>query len=258
MSQASSFMPSMVGARREVSETLRVPSAMLDRLRKVAPSLPCRKIAKGRAVYRQGEVSDQVFVVVSGRIGITMLRAGGQELLIDIVGAGTLCGEAAAFDGMPRFSSANALEPSEVLAIAAGDFCKLMAADAELAALIVQTIALKQRTLASRLVQVAQASPEVRITELLSQITLPDSPAIILTHQQIANLIGASRITVTRAMQKLRREGAVRCKRGQYELVRAPRVGPAKPQRGTIARAYLEQKNIAIGIDKHRAPKIGV
>ncbi|MBN9041447.1 MAG: Crp/Fnr family transcriptional regulator [Rhizobiales bacterium] len=237
MSQAGLSLPSTVGARPEVSETLRVPSAMLNRLLKVAPALSRRKIAKGRAVYRQGEFSEQVFVVVSGRIGITMLRAGGQELLIDIVGAGALCGEGAAFDGMPRFSSANALEPSEVLAIPAADFCKLMSSDAELAALIVQTIALKQRTLASRLVQVAQASPEVRITELLSQITLPDSPAIILTHQQIANLIGASRITVTRAMQKLRREGAVRCKRGQYELVRAHRGASASPENGAMVRA---------------------
>jgi CRP-like cAMP-binding protein len=230
MSQAGSSLPSAVAARPEVSATLRVPSAMLERLLQVAPSLSRRKIAKGRALYRQGEVSEQVFVVVSGRIGITMLRAGGQELLIDIVGAGTLCGEGAAFDGMPRFSSANALEPSEVLAIGAADFCKLMSSDAEFAALIVQAIALKQRTLASRLVQVAQASPEARIIELLSQIAHPDSPAIILTHQQIANLIGASRITVTRAMQKLRREGAVRCKRGHYELVRTPRVAAANAE----------------------------
>lgn len=237
MSQAGSCLPPAVVGRPEVSETLRVPSAMLTRLLKIAPSLSRRKIAKGDAVYRQGEVSGQVFVVISGRIGITMLRSGGQELLIDIVGAGALCGEGAAFDGMPRFSSANAFEPSEVLAIPAADFCMLMSSDAALAALIVQTIALKQRTLASRLAQVAQASPEVRITELLSQITLPESPAIILTHQQIANLIGASRITVTRAMQKLRREGTVRCKRGQYELVQAPRGAPPGPENGTTVRA---------------------
>jgi CRP-like cAMP-binding protein len=133
-----------------------------------------------------------------------------------------LCGERAAFDGLPRFSSASALEPSEVMEIPAAEFCSRMSSDAGLAASIVHTIALKQRTLASRLAQVAHASPEVRITELLSQISQPESPAIVLTHQQIANLIGASRITVTRAMQKLRREGAVRCKHGQYELAKAP------------------------------------
>jgi CRP-like cAMP-binding protein len=194
---------------------------MLARLIETTPSLTRRKIAKGGALYRQGEVGSNVYVVVSGRVGITMLGAGGQELMIDIVGAGALCGEGAAFDGLPRFSSASALEPSEVIVVPVTEFCKLMSTDVELAALIAQTIALKQRTLANRLVQVAQSSPEARITELLSQISFPDSPAIVLTHQQIANLIGASRITVTRAMQKLRREGAVRCKRGSYELVRS-------------------------------------
>jgi CRP/FNR family cyclic AMP-dependent transcriptional regulator len=222
------------GGRMEVSETLRVPSAMVEFLLKVVSASSRRKIVKGGAVYRQGELSDQVFVVVSGRIGITMLRPDGQELLIDIVGAGALCGEGAAFDRLPRFSNAGALETSEVLAIPASDFCGLMASNAGLAAMVVQTIALKQRMLASRLLQVTQTSPEVRITELLSQITMPEQPAIILTHQQIANLIGASRITVTRAMQKLRRDGAVRCKRGQYELVQSR---PRALRAGTSANA---------------------
>ena len=221
MSRAESAQPP--GGRMEVSETLRVPSAMAEFLFRIVPVSRRRRVTKGDSIYRQGELSDQVFVVVSGRIGITMLRSDGQELLIDIVGAGALCGEGAAFDRLPRFSSASALETSNVLAIPAGEFCGLMSSHAELAAMVVQTIALKQRMLASRLLQVTQTSPEVRIIELLSQITLPESPAIILTHQQIANLIGASRITVTRAMQKLRRDGTVRCKRGQYELVPSPR-----------------------------------
>lgn len=227
MSHAASFPSPTAASRLEVSETLRVPSAMLTRLLEIAPALVRRKFAKGGALYRQGESGSHVYVVISGRIGITMLGAAGQELMIDIVGAGALCGEGAAFDGLPRFSSASALEPSEVLVVPVAEFCRLMSADVELAALIAQTISLKQRTLASRLVQVAQASPEARITELLSQISFPDSPAIVLTHQQIANLIGASRITVTRAMQKLRREGSVRCRRGRYELVRRERTALA-------------------------------
>lgn len=223
MSQTQSAASLAAGAG--VSETLRVPLEMLGCLLRIAPALTRRKFVKGRALYRQDEVSDQVFIVVSGRVGVTMLRSDGQELLIDILGPGALCGEGAAFDGLPRFSGANALEDCEVLMISAADFCKLMSDHAELAPLVVQTIALKQRMLAMRLAQVTQASPEVRITELLSQITTPDSPTILLTHQQIANLIGASRITVTRAMQKLRRAGAVRCQRGHYELIPSRRFG---------------------------------
>jgi CRP-like cAMP-binding protein len=150
-----------------------------------------------------------------------MLSASGHELLIDIVGRGALCGEGAAFDGLPRFSSANALEACELLSIPASEFCNLMASDAALAGLVARTIALKQRTLAARLAQIAQSSAELRITELLSQISEPEAFDVMLTHQQIASLIGASRITVTRAMQRLRKEGAIRCHRGRYQLVRA-------------------------------------
>lgn len=223
MAQTDAQSRRLSGDHPEVSETLRVPAAMMTYLLETTPALMRRRVAKGQALYSQGELSNQVFVVLSGRISITMLRADGQEFLIDIVGAGALCGEGAAFDGLPRFSNAAAMEAAEVLVIPAPDFCALIASDAKFATAVVHTIALKQRTLACRLAQVTQASPEVRITELLSQITSTESPAIMLTHQQIANLIGASRITVTRAMQRLRRAGTVQCRRGHYQLVRAPR-----------------------------------
>lgn len=209
-----------VTGRAEVSETLRVPLAMLKRFLELAPGLTRKKVAKGKTIYSQGEICSQAYVVVSGRVGITMLSASGHELMIDIVGRGALCGEGAAFDGLPRFSSANALEACELLSISASEFCNLMASDAALAGLVAQTIALKQRTLAARLAQIAQSSPELRITELLSQISEPEALDVMLTHQQIASLIGASRITVTRAMQRLRKEGAIRCHRGRYQLVR--------------------------------------
>lgn len=205
--------------RPAVTETLRVPSELATVLLGALPTNARRKYRKGHSLYRQGETSNQVFVVVSGRVGITMVGSDGQELLIDIVGAGALCGEGAAFDGQPRFSSANALDTAEILCIPAAELCGLMASHPGLAAMVVRNIALKQRVLAQRFSQITCLTPEGQITQLLAQIAGPGTPPIMLTHQQIADLLGVSRITVTRAMQRLRREGTVRCQRGRYELV---------------------------------------
>jgi len=208
------------GRRRpEASETLRVPNTLLTFLVQHAPTGAIRRIPRGGTVYRQGEPGTHIFVVTDGRVGISMLRPDGQEFLLDIVGAGALCGEGAAFDGLPRFSSARALEPSEVLTISASRLCELMAKHSELALIVAHTIALKQRTLANRLAQVTQASPELRIKELLAQIPSPENATIRLTHDQIANLIGASRVTVTRAFRRLRKDGTLRCRRGQVQLL---------------------------------------
>ncbi len=202
-----------------ITETLRVSSTLANALLSALPDSARRRFRKGQSLYQQGESSDLVFIIVSGRVGITMLRPDGQELLIDIVGAGALCGEGAAFDQLPRFSSAKVLETSDVLCVAAAELCALMGCNPGLAALVVHTIALKQRVLAQRLSQVTSAMPERQITELFAQIAGPGTSPIMLTHQQIADLLGLSRITVTRAMQRLRRDGAVRCQRGRYELV---------------------------------------
>lgn len=216
---AMSEISATVSKRSQASETLRVPLDLAAFLVDHVPARARRTIPKGGIVYRQGEQGTYLFVVLSGRVAISMFRADGQEFLIDIVGKGALCGEGAVFDEQPRFSTASAIETCEVLMISGAMLCELMAAHPKLSLLVVKTIALKQRTLASRVVQVSQASPEIRITNLLSQISNPEQRAVALTHQQIASLIGASRVTVTRALQRLQRDGTLRCERGRYELM---------------------------------------
>lgn len=94
----------------------------------------------------------------------------GQELLVDVVGPGAICGEVAAFDGLPRFSSAIAFDCAEVVPIAGDELLKLISAGARLASLLARATALKQRALAIRLAQLAQASSENRITECRAAI----------------------------------------------------------------------------------------
>ncbi len=54
-----------------------------------------------------------------------MIEQAGQKLLIDIVAPGALCGEGAAFDSIPRFSIASAIEVTEVLPIPGKELVKL-------------------------------------------------------------------------------------------------------------------------------------
>ena len=212
------------GRRRpEVTETLRVSSDLLAFCKQHLPASSRLHLRKGEVLYGQGERANVIAIVETGRFSLTMIRPDGQQFLIDIVGKGAMCGEAAVFDHQPRFSTAVAIEDCTVITISRSEIFRLMAAHAELPPLIMRTAAMKQRVLASRLSQVAQLPPEQRITELLSQITGPAMPHVCLTHDQIGDLIGASRVTVTRAIQRLRRAGSLRTRRGSMELV--PRAG---------------------------------
>jgi len=185
---------------------------------------PRTHIPQGSVLYAQGDPSETIFLVVDGLVKISMINRDGQEIIIDIVGAGALCGEGAVFDGLPRFSSATTLSGTEVIRLTRTGLRERMAADRELGDLIMTRIALKQRQLAIRLQNVTTSSPETRISELFGYIVRnslgprADDVRIELTHEQIASLIGASRVTVTRALQRLSKSGRIRTDRGRIVL----------------------------------------
>jgi CRP/FNR family cyclic AMP-dependent transcriptional regulator len=208
--------------KQSASETLRPAVEILEFLSGKLPKSSRRKIAMGKHLYSQGEEANELFVVVSGRVAISMVRPDGKEFLIDIVGPGALCGEGAAFDKLMRISGALAIEDCEVVVLTSKRLCELLASHPEATQVILHAMAQKQRMLISRLLQVTQMSPQDRIADLLKQMAIPERKIIALTHQQSASLIGASRVTVTRAMRRMQRGGIVKCSRGRYELMASP------------------------------------
>ena len=208
--------------RMSTSLTLGATADLILRCLKVPG--PRTKVRQGSTLYVQGDPSETIFLVVDGLVKISMVNSDAQEIIIDIVGAGALCGEGAVFDGLPRFSSATALSETEVIRLTRAELRERMAEDRELADLIMTRIALKQRQLAVRLQNVTTSSPETRISELFGYIVgnslgpRVDDVRIELTHEQIASLIGVSRVTVTRALRRLSESGQITTDRGRIVL----------------------------------------
>jgi CRP/FNR family transcriptional regulator, cyclic AMP receptor protein len=69
-----------------------------------------RKFKKNEVLYEQGEVSSRFYFVLKGLVQISIFRADGCEVVLELMGPNTICGEGSAFDGLPRFSSAVTVE----------------------------------------------------------------------------------------------------------------------------------------------------
>jgi len=153
------------------------------------------------------------------------VHEGGQEVLLEVMGPDTVCGEGAALDGMPRFSTAQAMTDVETIAFRPKDILEILRQDPTFGLDLLSAVAEKQRVVAVK-VGVAPLDSEQRILEFLTrQATMfgEDSPdgCVIktnLTHEQIAALTGASRVTVTRTLLKLRANGVIRQVDGYYVL----------------------------------------
>ncbi len=179
-----------------------------------------RVYKKGDCLYRQGELDHCFYLILRGYVLISATREDGSEFTLEMMGRRAVCGEAAAFDGGPCFTSAVALEEAEVVAFHAEDVSAAFREFPEIAIALLRITARKQRIIAVRAQYLASLKPEARIAELLHRLAeqygTRDGTAtmigISLTHKQMAALTGTTRVTVTRVLKRLREHGDIAVK----------------------------------------------
>lgn len=191
-----------------------------------------RSFKKGEYLYRQGDVDSRFFFILRGRVQIFTGREDGAEFVLEVMGQWAICGEGAAFDRQPRFSSALALENTEVIVFDVNEVCRAFQEIPEFAVALLRITSMKQRILGIRAQYLASSKPESRIAELLHRLAdlygKPQEGAVMidisLTHEQIAAMTGTARVTITRVLKRLREQGAIQTRGKQIWILDATRL----------------------------------
>lgn len=196
---------------------------------------------EGKYLYSQGEIDQRFYVLVSGKVYVSNLSEEGHESTFNIMGPGSVIGEAAAVVGLPRYSAALVLEDSELLQFQASRLEEYIRKSPSFGYALIHVLSLKQRQAVARLHQAVFDAPDQRILRLLEQIAEAHADQfdsnnlqqlqVKLTHEQIGNLTNLSRVTVTRSLQKLKRDGRVDLVRRSIVLTGKGRQPGAKPGR---------------------------
>src|SRR5882762_1911843 len=100
---------------KKPAATWRMTDALAAKLRSFEGRVRLRRFAEGEQLYRQDEVNSCFYFVKSGLVQVSIFRRDGTEVVLENMGPNDLCGEGAAFDGLPRFSTAVAVEKTEAL-----------------------------------------------------------------------------------------------------------------------------------------------
>jgi CRP/FNR family transcriptional regulator, cyclic AMP receptor protein len=176
-----------------------------------------RNIPKGGLVYHQGDATSDFYYLKAGRVKIFTGDPAGLERLITIFEPGNTFGEAAAFDGLPCYVSAMAIEKSLVYAFNAKRILEVMTKDAALLHEIINELAHKQRILALQAESMSFYNPSERVALLVAHLTATygtDIPggsgrrvSLHATLEEIAGILGLSRVTISREIAKLQSEG---------------------------------------------------
>jgi len=173
-----------------------------------------RRHPRGARLFHEGESSDFLVLVVSGRAKIVTSSEDGAEALLSVRGPGDLVGEFAAIDGAPRLATAIALEPLEVVALTADEFAAFLARFPRAALELVRALVDRLRESDRRRMEFGAHDVTGRLAWLLAELssrrTAADGPGVVeLSQQELAGLIGASRESVARSLAVLRRRGLV-------------------------------------------------
>lgn len=197
--------------------TWRLPPAQVAVLRSHAHLGRERRYAPGQVIYEQDSLSLGFHMIVSGLVQVSMITMDGMEVILELMGEDCLCGEGSAFASTRKFSRAVALQESRTIEFVLPDMTDTFRRFPQFGATLFEISSQKLSIMMGRFVHLASRKPEDRILELFSrlgaQFGAPHPQGLLLdlrlTHEQIAAMTATTRVTVTRTLQRLRREGHI-------------------------------------------------
>lgn len=180
-----------------------------------------RVFAKGTALFVEGESSDRIIVLTSGRAKVSFYTEDGREIVLGIRIPGDILGELSAIDGEPRSATVTALEKTGALVVAASDFKSLLEQHPRIALVMLEMLVAKLRDADRKRVEFAAYDTEGRIARRLVELAERFGTetedgidiAVQLSQDDLAGWAGCSREAAAKALAALRRKGFITTRR---------------------------------------------
>lgn len=176
-----------------------------------------RAFAKEEFVFRVGDAGARVYFLQSGRVKIYQPAESGRDVILWYCLPGDIFGLAEAAGGGERTVSAQACDSCDVLAVPQDAFRRFVASRPPAALLAIQVLSARLRGLSDVMANLVADDVDTRIAKLIlrlgmrygrrdGHVTRLDIP---LTHQEIADMVGTTRQTVTSTLNHMKRQGVL-------------------------------------------------
>jgi CRP/FNR family cyclic AMP-dependent transcriptional regulator len=195
---------------------------------RLAQSSRSRTFREGEIIFMRDDPGTGLFVIQSGTVKVSIEAPDGQETLLAILRGGECLGEIAVLDGQARSASATAMERTETVFVARDDFLRFLEEHRDAMHKVVLILCQRLRDssehladlvfhdvygrLAKKLLELGEAHGRERAGQV--EIVLP------LTQQDLANLVGASRESVNKAIKYYRDRGVLAIANHRITLLR--------------------------------------
>jgi CRP/FNR family cyclic AMP-dependent transcriptional regulator len=176
-----------------------------------------RRFPKDTVVFFENEEGDSFFMILEGRIKVTILGDDGREVILSMLGPGDFFGEMALLDNEPRSATAIAVEESELLSLHRTDFQAVLTDNRSITSALIKVLTARLRRANHQISTLALLDVYGRVARVIVDMAREEGRRLRdgriafrrATHQEIANRIGTTRETVTRMLKDLERQGLI-------------------------------------------------
>jgi CRP/FNR family transcriptional regulator len=191
------------------------------------------RLPRGHCLFHQGEPVNSVYLIQRGRLKLVQVMADGRAVTQDIVGPGEILGDTALFQEQSQPYSAIVQEDAGICAFSRPQFEAMIRENADAA---VQIIGFLSRRLNEQVQQIGEttgASVRERVLRLLLRLgdkygrrnQVATVIELDITQQELADMVGASRVMVANVLKQLQDEGLVRRQDAYYQIQSRPCAG---------------------------------
>ena len=185
-----------------------------------------RSYDRDQIIILAEEEGDALFIIDAGQVKVSIVSEDGREVILSLLGNGAVFGELSLLDGKPRSANVVATENTSLYMVRRADFLQLIYKVPKIAIALLAELAARLRRTDRKIEGLALLDVTSRVSETLLQLATDQGEereegvhlASRPTHQQLANMSGTTRETVTRALKQLEDEGYIRC-RGREILI---------------------------------------
>jgi CRP/FNR family transcriptional regulator/CRP/FNR family cyclic AMP-dependent transcriptional regulator len=179
----------------------------------LARKLVPRRFGESQVIFHHGDPGGLLYIITAGKVKISYTMPDGQEALLAILGAGDFFGELALLDDAPRSATAEAMDETETLTLHRDDFIGYIGENPDFAYHVMRTLAKRIRHLNDQIGDVFFLDLNGRLARTLLKLaedhgrpveegTLID---IALTQTELAEMTGATRVSINKTLGRFRR-----------------------------------------------------
>ena len=204
-----------------------------DHLNELAGKMTTREYRQSDVIFHKDDPGSILYIIKEGQVKITTPSPDGEEVILAIFTKGDFFGELSLLDECPRSAGAVAMSPTQVYTLHRVDFIDFICRNAELAIDMLATLSRRLRRTDSLVEDAVFLNLPARLAKQLLELSenhgvKTDEGIEIdlhLTQQDLANIVGASRVAVNKQLGLFQSRGLIRVGRQRITLLRPDDLG---------------------------------